>query len=209
MSDLTLYHYWRSSSSWRVRFALELKKLKPTLVAISLLDGQSESAEHRARNPLGYVPVLHKAGRPYMIESMAIIEWLDETYPSPRLFPGDSFDRQHVRALCEIINSSTQPFQNPNVTERHSSDKHEQIAWAQFFIRRGLEAFETLATPRAGRFAFGDAVTAADLFLVPQCYAAERFHIDVDREFPRVAAWNRAAAATPECQASHPDRYKP
>src|SRR5262249_10154988 len=107
--DVTLYHYWRSSSPWRVRWALGLKGVKAQLVAINLLTDENESAAHRARNPMGYVPVL-SVGTRHLIESMAIIEWLDETRPEPRLLPGDTFDRAHVRALCELINAGTQPL---------------------------------------------------------------------------------------------------
>ncbi|MBI3544841.1 MAG: maleylacetoacetate isomerase [Deltaproteobacteria bacterium] len=204
----TLYHWWRSSSSWRVRWALELKGVKADLVLVNLMTGENEQPAHLARNPMGYVPVLALDGR-NMIESMAILEYLDETHPSPRLIPGDAYDRQHVRALSELINAGTQPIHNVDVFEHHSADPEEQKRWNAHFIRRGLKAFEKLASPRAGAFAFGNQVTAADLCLVPQCFAAARFGVDVAAEFPLVARWNAASLATPECQASHPDRYKP
>lgn len=206
--SLTLHHYWRSSSSWRVRWALELKGLKPQFVHVSLLDGSSETPEHLARHPLGYVPVLTVDGRT-LVESMAILEFLDEIIPSPALFPGDAYDRQHVRSLCEVINSGTQPLHNPNVTESVSDDTGIRKEWNQRWIRRGLAAFEKIAWPRAGRFAFGNQLTAADVFLGPQCYAAERFEVNVAKEFPLIARWSEAAALTHEAKASHPESYKP
>lgn len=205
--ELTLYHYWRSSSSWRVRWALELKGLKTKHIAVDLLDGSNESREHLSRNPLGYVPVLSVDGR-NLFESMSILEWLDEVISTPALFTGDVYDRQHLRSLCELINASTQPLQNPNVTEMVSGDLEQRKEWNQHWIRRGLHAFQTTAAPRSGLHVFGNQITAADLFLVPQCYAAERFEVNLD-EFPLVKKWNIAALATPEARATHPDRFKP
>jgi maleylacetoacetate isomerase len=205
--NLTLYHYWRSSSSWRVRWALELKGLKPNFVNIDLLTDESEREPHISRHPLGYVPVLYVDGR-NLIETVAIMEWLEENYPSPQLFPGDSWKRAHVRALVEVISSDTQPIQNPSVLDYYSQDAAKRKDWAQYFIRRGLVAFQTLATPSAGRHAAGDTVTAADLFLVPQCYNALRFGLDL-ADFPLIKRIYEAGLATPEGQASHPDSFKP
>lgn len=208
LNEVTLYHYWRSSASWRARWALAFKGIKPKLVAVNLLEGETESAAHLARNPMGYVPVLAVAGR-HMVESTAILEFLEEQIPAPQLLPGDAFDRQHVRALCEIVNAGTQPLHNLNVNEFLSDDLEVRKRWNQHWIRKGLGAFQTLAAPRAGKFVFGDRVTAADLFLVPQCYAAARFEVDVAREFPLLARWNAAGLETRECQESHPERFKP
>ncbi len=207
MQNLTLYHYWRSSSSWRVRWALELKGLKAAYVHVDLLNGESESTEHLARNPLGYVPVLDVGGR-NLIESVAIIEWLEENSPSPQLYPGDSWQRAHIRSLIEVINADTQPVQNLNVLDHYSQDPAKRKEWNQHFIRRGLEAFQALAAPHAGLFSVGNLPTAADVFLVPQCYNALRFDVDL-KEFPLIARVNEWALQTPEALASHPDRYKP
>ena len=205
--NLTLYHYWRSSSSWRVRWALEFKKLKPAYVHVDLLSGESEREPHLSRHPLGYVPVLNVDGR-NLIESAAIIEWLDETQPAPVLYAGDAYDRAHIRSLVEVINADTQPIQNLNVVDYHTSDALKRKQWMQHFIRRGLAAYQKLAQSRAGRFSFGDRVTAADLYLVPQIYNALRFDVDLG-EFPLLERINAEALKTPEGQASHPDRFKP
>jgi maleylacetoacetate isomerase len=207
VQQLTLYHYWRSSSSWRVRWALALKGLKPSFVSVDLLSGESEREPHLSRNPLGYVPVLNVDGR-YLIESVAILEWLEENIPSPQLYPGDSWKRAHIRALVEVINSDTQPMQNPTVLDNYSQDVAQRKAWAQHFIRRGFSAFQILAAPSAGRHAVGDSVTAADLYLVPQCYNALRFDLDL-AEFPLIKRLYEEGLVTPECQAAHPDRFKP
>lgn len=205
--ELTLFHYWRSSSSWRVRMALALKGLTPRFVHVGLLDGEVEGAEHRRRNPFGYVPVLQVGAR-HLVESLPIMELLDEFQPAPPLFPGDAFDRAHVRALCEFINAGIQPVQNLNVMDRHSSDPAERKRWNQFFIGRGLEAYEAFAAPRAGIFSVGDRVTAADCCLIPQVYNAIRFEVPLSR-FPLLAGIYERAMALPAVAATAPDRFEP
>jgi len=205
--NFTLYHYWRSSSSWRVRWALALKGIKPKFVHVGLLDGASESAEHLKRNPQGYVPVLEVDGK-LLTQSVAIIEWLEENFPKPQLFPGDSFARAHIRALIEIVNADTQPIQNLTVMDQHSSDEAERKRWNQFFIRRGMSAYEELVAKSAGRFSVGDSVTAADLYLVPQFYNSLRFEIPAT-EFPVLARIYENALKLPECAGAHPDCYQP
>ncbi|MEW6056810.1 MAG: maleylacetoacetate isomerase [Bdellovibrionota bacterium] len=204
--ELVLYHYWRSSSSWRVRWALECKKLKPQFVHVDLLSGEVDREPHLSRNPMGQVPVLKVDGR-HLVESVAIVEWLEEVVPEPLLYKGDAFSRAHIRALCELINAGTQPIQNLNVMDRYSEDPGKRKEWSQFFIRRGLNAFQRLATTRAGTFSVGDSITAADLFLVPQCYNALRFEIDLS-EFPLIRRIYENASATTEAKLSAPDNYK-
>ena len=206
-NDWTLYHYWRSSSSWRVRWALELKGIAVTMVPVGLLDGEVEREPHLSRNPMGHVPVLQVESR-YLIESMAILEWLDEKVPTPSLFPGDSFQRAHIRALCELINSGVQPIQNLSVLDQVSQDPARREQWSQHFIRKGLAAFEKLVAPTAGLSCVGNNITAADLVLIPQCYNAKRNQIDL-AEFPLIQRIHDAAMATPACQASAPERFDP
>jgi maleylacetoacetate isomerase len=207
LENITLYHYWRSSSSWRVRWALELKRIKAKMVAVDLLNGESEASSHARRHPMGYVPVLDVNGK-FLIQSVAIIEWLEEIVPSPQLYPGDSFQRAHIRSLVEIINADTQPIQNVPVGEKYSDDPDKRIEWNRYFIRRGLEAFEHQVSKSAGRFCVGDTITAADLFLVPQCYNAERFKAEI-ADLKHVSAIYRAALQTAEAKASAPDKYVP
>lgn len=212
-----LYHYWRSSSSWRVRWALELKGIKPNYVHIDLLSGESESPSHLARHPFGYVPVLELEADQgetgvwprRIIESVAMIEWLDEVFPAPSLYSGDAFDRAHIRALAEVINADTQPIQNVTVFEKHSSDLQERQAWVRYFIERGLGVYQKLAQARAGKFSVGDQITACDLFLIPQCYNALRFGINLATEFPLLERIYANALATSACHATAPEQFKP
>jgi maleylacetoacetate isomerase len=210
-----LYHYWRSSASWRVRWALAIKGIVPEYVAINLLSDEAESPAHRARNPLGYVPVLERLdvkedalGR-YLTESTAILEWLEETHPEPRLLPAKSEQRAYVRALAQLINASLQPLQNPPVTERHSPDKNEQKKWVQDWNHAHLSSFTKLAQKTAGKFCFGDQLTMADLFLIPQIYGARRFEVPVESDFPLLSRIFNAAMETPECQRSSPEAFQP
>jgi len=209
---LKLYHYWRSSSSWRVRWALALKNISCEFVAINLLSDEPESKEHLARNPLGYVPVLEvlTENSPYRFlgESVAILEWLEEASPNPSLFPKSLLEKARVRQLAEIINSGTQPLQNLNVTYLHSHDPEEQKKWNRHWIRNGLHAYETLVRETAGKFSVGDQLSLSDLFLIPQCYNAGRHEIPLS-EFPIIERIHTAAIATESCKASAPERFQP
>lgn len=205
----TLFHYWRSSCSWRVRWALQLKGLSPKMIPVSLLDGESESLQHGERNPFHYVPVL-KINNQYLSESMAIIEFLDEIAPEPhRLFSGDAYERAHIRQLCEYINAGTQPLQNLNILEKVGSDTSLRTQWAQDVIRQGLTAFESMAAPKFNGFSVGSKITAADLFLIPQCYNALRFGINLEQEFSVLNQIYLQARATPHCIAASPESYEP
>jgi maleylacetoacetate isomerase len=203
---MKLYHYWRSSSSWRVRWALKFKGIDAELIHVSLLSGESETLEHLKRHPLGYVPVIEDAGQ-FIIESVAIIEWLEEKFPERPLLPVGGVDRAHVRALVEIINSDTQPVQNLTVLDFYSEDVEKRTEWSRHFIQRGLSAYEKLCGEKSGAFSFGDTVTAADLFLIPQVYNAIRFGMALD-EFKTVKKIYENALLLPELIASHPDRFR-
>ncbi len=207
---LRLYHYWRSSSSWRVRWALAIKGMAAEMVSVDLLSGESESPEHLARNPAGFVPVLEflDGAKGYLTESMAIMEWLEETHPSPSLFPRDALMRGHARELAGVVYAGTQPLQNPNVAAKFSDDPAKQKAWNQHWIRNGLGVYEKLVQRTAGRYSVGDAVTIADLCLVPQCYNARRFEVSLD-EFPAVARINEECLKLDSCKATAPDKYEP
>lgn len=210
---LKLYHYWRSSSSWRVRWAFELKNIEAEKVAVNLLDDETDRPEHRARNPMGYVPVLEfddsSQACHYLTESMAILEWAEERFPSPSLLPGSAEERAHIRRLAELVNSGIQPLQNPPVMGAVSKDDEERKKWCQKWIRTGFAAYSEWIRGSSGLFSVGDQITLADLFLIPQCYSALRFEVDLEKEFPSLARIYSNALATESCQASHPDRYQP
>jgi maleylpyruvate isomerase len=208
VAELTLYNHWRSSSSHRVRIALALKGLAYTYVAIDLSRGEQSADAHTARSPTGYVPCLVIDGVP-LVESVAIIEYLEERFPRPRLYPGSALERARVRALVEIINSGVQPLQNRHVLEHLSPDPAVRRAWASHFIERGLGAFERSMEANArdgvtGRYAHGDEPTAADVFLVPQIHMAARFGVDRAR-YGRLCAAFEAASRVDAVARAAPD----
>lgn len=206
---LRLYSYWRSSSAWRVRIGLALKGLAYELRPVNLLAQEQFGEAHRARNPSGQVPVLEveEGGRVVLLtQSMAILEWLDDRYPSPPLLPPDALGRARVRALAELVNSWIQPMQNAVVlrTLRERWPGYER-EWAASFMARGLASLEALVAAGAGRFAHGDAPGLADCFLVPQLYNARRFGVDPS-PYPTLLRVEAACAALAPFQAAHPDR---
>jgi maleylpyruvate isomerase len=175
-----LYGYWRSSSSWRVRIALHYKGISFENVPVPLLLGAQSSGEHLARNPMAQVPVLELDDGTLLLQSVAILEWLEETSPVPPLLPSSARDRAHVRAIVEIVNSGIQPLQNmATLKQVRSYAGADDRAWAKTFLDRGLLALQELARPRAGRYLLGDDVTLADCCLVPQMYGARRFGADL------------------------------
>ena len=200
---------------------MELKKIPYTPVSINLLSDEPESAEHLRRNPLGYVPVLEilsqsESSSPaqispkhFLSESVAILEWLEEIQPQPSYFSPDPLIKAKMRQLAEIINSGTQPLQNPNVVQRYSSDPEAQKLWIQEWMRKGLTAYQTLTEPLAREFSVGSRPTYPDLFLIPQCYNALRFGIDLKQEFPRLYLIYEHALSTPECRNSSPEKFAP
>lgn len=209
---LKLYHYWRSSSSWRVRWALAHKGIEPEYVAINLLGDDAESPEHKARSPLGVVPVLeipNPSGEPtHLTESLAIIEWLEEMQPRPALLPRDPMLRARVRQLAEIINSGIQPLQNLGPQYMVSDDPEKRKAWCRHWITQGLDAYESVVRKTAGRFSVGDNVTVADLCLVPQCYSARRYDIDLGR-WPTLARIEAEGLKVDACRQTAPEQFQP
>lgn len=212
MSELTLYSYWRSSCSHRVRIALGLKGLAYRYVAVDLLAGEQSGADHVARSPNGYVPCLLLDDKSYF-ESAAIVELLDERFPSPPLYPRDPHARARVRALVEIVNSGIQPLQNTNVAQYVSQLVPEDVEargrWLKHFIGRGMAALERAMEVCEregvrGPFAYGDAPTAADVFLVPQVFSARRFGVDLAAA-PRVARAFEAASALEAVRRAAPE----
>jgi maleylacetoacetate isomerase len=203
MAKLTLSHYWRSSCSFRVRIALGYKELAYESTYVNILEGEQKKPEYLARNPIGHVPTLTVDGVPY-VESVAIMELLEELHPEPALLPKTPQERAHVRALVETINAGIQPLQNLIVLERvGGTDQEKRNAWMKFFIARGLGAFEKLAS-ESGPYAFGERFTMADACLVPQIYAARRVGVDLT-PFPRVVRAEAAASALPFVAAAKPE----
>ncbi|PKN59048.1 MAG: maleylacetoacetate isomerase, partial [Deltaproteobacteria bacterium HGW-Deltaproteobacteria-14] len=178
----TLYSYFRSSASYRVRIALQHKGVAYDYVPIHLLEGggQQFTARYRALNPMSELPTLVVRGADgtevALAQSVAILEYLEETVPEPALLPRDAVARARVRQLVESVNSSIQPVQNLKVLKKLGADfgldRDGQSAWGRYWIERGFTGVEALLAGAAGVHAFGDAVTLADVVLVPQVYNA-------------------------------------
>lgn len=203
---LTLFHYWRSSCSWRVRWSLHHKGILFEDVAINLLAGEQNSANYLSKNPGGYVPALEVDGKIFG-ESLAILEWLEEVYPEKPLLPADPIDRLRVRQISQLIVSGIQPVQNLAVLRRHSSDPNEQAKWASEWISSGLHKLEVLLQATAKKYCYGDTLTIADLCLVPQVYNAKRFNVDLSN-LPVVSRINETCLKLPACEAAAPHNQK-
>lgn len=179
---LALYGYWRSSSSWRVRIGLHLKGLAFDYRAVNLLEGAQRRDEHRARSPLTQVPVLaveEDGTTRHLVQSMAILEWLEERFPAPPLLPAEPYGRARVRALAEHVNSGIQPYQNAAAL-KWLRDREQGLAdaWARHWLSTYMAGLERAVADGAGRFCHGDAPSLADVYLVPQLYGCRRFGID-------------------------------
>ena len=207
--ELALYGYFRSSSSWRVRIALAWKGLAWEDRPVHLLRGGGEQhrPEHRALNPMEQVPVLVVDGEP-VAQSVAILELLEELAPAPALLPSAPLDRARVRQMVETVNSGIQPIQNLRVMqqlgERFGADAVGQQAWSRGFIAEGFAALEELVGRFGGAFCFGDAVSLADVMLVPQLFNARRFHVGL-AAYPRLLAVEAALLGLPAFHDTRPE----
>jgi maleylpyruvate isomerase len=185
---MKLHGYFRSSASYRVRIALNLKGLTPEHLPHHLRKGEQCAPAYLAINPQGLVPTLENDAGAILTQSLAIIEWLDETHPSPPLLPQDLLRRAKVRAFAQAIACDTHPVQNLKVLARLRQlglPEDKVTEWAAWANREGLSACETLVAGEAGPFCFGDQPTLADLCLVPQLANARRFGVDV-AAYPRL-----------------------
>ena len=207
---LILYDYYRSSASYRVRIALNLKGVDYTRVPVNLLEGEQKEAAYRARNPQGFVPMLEADGE-RLTQSLAIMSWLDGKYPMPPLLPADPAGRSHVLALALTIAADIHPLNNLRVLKRLTAMGIDQAArdeWYRHWIAQGFDALEALAAPRAGDFLFGAAPTFADICLVPQMFNARRFDVALDA-WPTLLRADASACALEPFAAAHPDRVAP
>jgi maleylacetoacetate isomerase len=210
MDKPILYDYHRSSASYRVRIALNHKGVEYEAAPVNLLDSEQKVADYRALNPQGFVPTL-VAGDLRLTQSIAIIAWLEATYPEPRLLPADPAEAAHVRALALVVACDIHPLNNLRVLKRLSGMGIEQEArdeWYRHWVREGFVALEALAAPRAGRFLFGEAPSLADVCLVPQMFNARRFNVPLD-EFPTLVRADAEANKLEAFAAAHPDRVAP
>ncbi len=205
---MRLHGYFRSGAAYRVRVALNLKGLVVDHVSHHLRRGEQRASSYLALNPQGLVPALELDNGTVLTQSLAIIEWLDETWPQPALLPADPIQRARVRAFALAIAADTHPVQNLRILRRieevAASDTAGQ-AWAMEVNQAGLAACERLIAAEPGPFCFGDAPTLADVCLVPQLGNARRFGADV-RAFPRLLQAEAAALALAAFAAAAPER---
>jgi maleylpyruvate isomerase len=206
---MKLYNYWRSSSSWRVRIALELKGLVYEYVPVNLI-ARDEQAQLTNKNPMLQVPVLeieHDGRTVHLAQSLPIIEYLDERFAEPALVPRDALDRAQARQLAEIVNAGIQPLQNSAVLLRVAelTTPAQSREFAAHFIARGLAALEAQAVHSAGRFLVGDRPSVADLFLVPQLYNARRSGLTVT-DYATLSRVEHECEQLEAFQKAHPDR---
>jgi len=205
---MILHGYWRSGAAWRTRIALALKGLDYAQQGVDLRTGAQRSPAFVALNPQGMVPALEVDGA-VLIQSPAILEWLEEAHPTPALLPPDLLDRARVRAMAAVIGCDIHPLNNLRVgkalRETFNADQAAVDAWAARWITPGFTALEALVAQQGGGWCFGDAPTLADCYLIPQIYSARRFNVPLEA-FPRLLAVDAAAAAHPAFAAAHPDR---
>lgn len=204
---MILHGYWRSGAAYRTRIALNLKDLDYDQAPHDLRVGAHKDAAYLAMNPQGMVPALEVDGA-ILIQSPAILEWLEETHPSPALLPADPIDRATVRAMAAIVGCDIHPLNNLRVAkalmEQFGADGTGVAAWAARWMAPGFEALEALVGRHGAGFCFGDAPTLADCYLIPQIYSARRFAVSMEA-YPRLMAVDAAAAAHPAFIAAHPD----
>jgi maleylpyruvate isomerase len=192
---MKLHGYFRSSASYRVRIALNLKGLSADHLPHHLRKGEQRDPAYLAINPQGLVPTLQDDRGAIITQSLAIIEWLEETHPEPPLLPKDPLRRAKVRAFAMALACDTHPVQNLKVLARLRElglPEETVTGWAAWANREGLAACETLIAGESGPFCFGNVPTMADLCLVPQLANARRFGVDLEA-FPRLLRAQAAA----------------
>jgi maleylacetoacetate isomerase len=210
MARAVLYDYFRSSASYRVRIALNLKGVDYEQRPISLIHGAQQEAGYRALNPQGFVPMLEIDGH-RLTQSLAICNYLNTIVPEPAFMPPDAADRAHVLALALAVACDIHPLNNLKVLKylqgTFGVDDAAKDLWYRHWIEEGLAALEMMAHPHAGAFLFGDAPTLADICLVPQIYNARRFSVPL-ADYPTLRRADETASAHPAFAAAHPDRQE-
>lgn len=200
---MKLYSFFRSGTSHRLRIALNLKGLTPDYIPVDLRVDEQAQAPFKAVNPQGLVPALAlDDGQTTLIQSPAIIEWLEERYPEPPLLPKDPEARAHVRALAAIVGCDVHPINNRRILQylgkQLGADEAALNAWCSTWITAGFDAIEALLAKDTARgdFCYGNAPTIADVYLIPQVESARRFKVDLAR-WPLISAVDQACNQLP------------
>ena len=193
IENIVLYSYWRSSCTWRIRIAMNIKGIKYEIKTVHLVKNEQSSDEFLAKNPIGRVPLLEFTLRDgdnvtnhSIAESTAILEFLEEVFPDTSLYPSNLVDKAKVRMICSEVASNIQPIQNLTVLNKLEELGCNKLEWAKYWIEKGLSALELIISETKGKYSFGDNITLADAFLIPQLYNARRFNINID-DYPNIA----------------------
>ncbi|WP_425101885.1 maleylacetoacetate isomerase [Tropicibacter sp. S64] len=203
---MILYSYWRSTTSLRVRAALNLKGIAYETRPVNLLDGAQKAPDYAALNPVEGVPTLILDDGTVLTQSMAILDWLEETYPEPALLPADPVHRAMVRAAAQVIALEIHPVNNLKVgaaLKARGFDQQAVVDWMCHWMDKGFAAYQRLILSE-GRFSFGDTPTQADLCLVGQMVNARRWGLDL-APFARLVEIDEAARALPQIAAALPE----
>lgn len=203
---MRLYTYWRSTTSYRVRIALNLKGIDFTSVPVNLVAGEQKAEDYVRINPGLGVPTLVTEDGTVLTQSMAILDWLEEVYPEPALLPVDPVERAHVRAAAMVIAADVHPVNNLRVVgelKKMGHTQEEAIDWMNLWMTKGFTAFQSLIRSDAP-FCFGDSPSLADLCLVPQLYNARRWGTDLT-PFARLIEIEQRCLALPAFDDARPE----
>ena len=208
---MKLIGYFRSSAAFRVRIALNLKGIKVEQASRHLRKGEQSAPDYAAINPQKLVPALVLDDGAVLTQSLAIVEYLEETHPEPALLPKDPVGRARVRALCLIVSADIHPIQNLRVMgylrEQFGQTEESAFAWSRHWIETGFDAYEATLRkdPETGTFSHGDSPTMADMCLVPQVFNAARFKVDMAR-YPTIQRIYDACMKHPAFDAAQPSK---
>lgn len=203
---MNLYTYFRSSASYQVRIALHLKNLDFTSIPIHLLKEQQNSHDYLVKNPQGFVPAL-EVGEQVLTQSMAILEYLEETHPNPLLLPDNPLVRAKVRSLCQMIACDVHPLNSRKVlkylSQQLSLNDEQKQAWYAHWVHEIFVPLEMMLKNTSGTFCFGDTLTLADCFLIPQVSNARRYDVNL-LDYPTIVAIDEHCATLAAFIKAHP-----
>lgn len=205
---MKLFGYWRSSASYRVRIALALKGLDYDYIPVNLLKGEQREPAYLQKHPAGLVPALETDDGGFIVQSLAIMEYLEDAFPEPSILPNGHAARGHARAIAATLACEAQPFMNLRIQNYLKNtlglDPDAMSAWLNHWPGGAMRAAEKMAAAHGGAYCVGDTPTIADCCLVPQMFGALRFGIDVS-EMPRLKEIYDRCAALPAFAGARPD----